>query len=990
MNDTTLSLAKTTQPTLSFVLERKQLFDKIDGTGAQRATWVAGSPGSGKTILVASYLAHSNRRALWYQLDSTDSDVATFFFYLRRTAIKHSKDANHALPELPATISDWSAYGRRLLREIFIRYNEPLVIVFDNYEALPPHSELHDVFTEMLAEVPQHSSLVFSGRLEPVQAFARARATNLLNVLHDEDTSLELDECRQLAELRHIDITDGDLERIYSVTTGWVTGTVLMLEHGRKGKTSTGKADNVSRDLLYDYFAAEIFHGFDTDTREFLLRVCWASRLSVQLAEKLSNNTSARQVLSNLSRNNYFVSERDDAEEIEFVIHPLLRDFLKRQALKQHGEIAVTEDQKHTALLLAESGYIEEAVELLAANLYWEPLEQLILAHASTLVGQGRSTLLASWLDQLPMDRLESHAGLLYLYGRARLPYSAREARRYFETAFRISSDSEDEDSRELLCCCGVMEAVLLEMDDYSLLDNWINILDDLVANEHESGDESLRARAAVILLLARAIRSPSSITSEKIRSVQRTLRATRSTISTQHYEGWLIISSMLAGNIEDAGQMLEQMQRDKGKEEAGTFHIMLSELAMLNDVLISSGTSAQLPLQEMHDSELDSASSTFALCVANRVHAFISRGELEQAAGWLEKLDQHSPGETRLVSFLCDFLGAWLAFYKNDLLRAHHLQRRAYKYALELGIPQFEVLSGAAFAQLLFLCDDKKAGIAQLRRVHSLAADIGNPLLEYMVLLVFAQLELAEGRTESAVNAMRYGMGLGRQHGYYQLPWWRHDQLADLCVESLRHGVETQYVRDIVAHHDLQPGVTPVDIADWPWPLRISTFGGLTITRHGNTHGAPEKGKGRPFLLLRILVSLGAREVPASRVADLMWPHVDDDYKTKSLTINLHRLRRLLGNDAAVLLVDGKLSLNDKLVWLDVWAFDALCSSIKETQPAEDPALLASLAERLERMYCGKFLFEDTETEAISQARDDLDNRYSEASDLLEMHLQK
>ncbi len=42
---------------------------------------VSGPPGSEKTTLVASYLDRRRSESCWYQLDPSDSDVATFFYY---------------------------------------------------------------------------------------------------------------------------------------------------------------------------------------------------------------------------------------------------------------------------------------------------------------------------------------------------------------------------------------------------------------------------------------------------------------------------------------------------------------------------------------------------------------------------------------------------------------------------------------------------------------------------------------------------------------------------------------------------------------------------------------------------------------------------------------------------------------------------------------------------------------------------------------------
>ena len=105
---TTVSLAKTTRPTLSMVVNRDRLFNQINAAQGSKALWINGPPGSGKTTLVASFIESRDTQALWYQLDNTDTDAASFFYYLRQSALKHSKDGNMEIPELPTNPDEWN------------------------------------------------------------------------------------------------------------------------------------------------------------------------------------------------------------------------------------------------------------------------------------------------------------------------------------------------------------------------------------------------------------------------------------------------------------------------------------------------------------------------------------------------------------------------------------------------------------------------------------------------------------------------------------------------------------------------------------------------------------------------------------------------------------------------------------------------------------------------------------------------------------------
>src|SRR3990172_9606728 len=75
--------AKVTRPKFSAILERKRIFFLIDRIRRRYPiVWVNGPPGSGKTVLVSSYLETRKIKHIWNQIDPRDSDVASLFYYI--------------------------------------------------------------------------------------------------------------------------------------------------------------------------------------------------------------------------------------------------------------------------------------------------------------------------------------------------------------------------------------------------------------------------------------------------------------------------------------------------------------------------------------------------------------------------------------------------------------------------------------------------------------------------------------------------------------------------------------------------------------------------------------------------------------------------------------------------------------------------------------------------------------------------------------------
>jgi DNA-binding SARP family transcriptional activator len=133
-----------------------------------------------------------------------------------------------------------------------------------------------------------------------------------------------------------------------------------------------------------------------------------------------------------------------------------------------------------------------------------------------------------------------------------------------------------------------------------------------------------------------------------------------------------------------------------------------------------------------------------------------------------------------------------------------------------------------------------------------------------------------------------------------------------------------------------------------------VQTFGGFRLLRHGEPLPATGKAQRRPLDLLKLLIACGGEQVSEARITDALWPRIDGDSAHRSFTSALHRLRKLLGDERAVVLHEGRVSLDRRYFWLDTWAFDALAA---EAEGAADPAAVEKLSERMLDLYRGPFM---------------------------------
>jgi len=96
---------------------------------------------------------------------------------------------------------------------------------------------------------------------------------------------------------------------------------------------------------------------------------------------------------------------------------------------------------------------------------------------------------------------------------------------------------------------------------------------------------------------------------------------------------------------------------------------------------------------------------------------------------------------------------------------------------------------------------------------------------------------------------------------------------------------------------------------------------------------------------------------VPVGRLAEVLWPEADGDLAHHSLVVALSRLRKLLGNEEALVLKEGCLSLSNRHCWVDVWAFERFLGQAEKARKEGKGTVAIRLYEKALSLYRGPFL---------------------------------
>jgi ATP/maltotriose-dependent transcriptional regulator MalT len=957
----TTAFAKSTRPELAGVIARRALFARLDGTAARTVAWIAGPPGFGKTTLAASYLEERSYRWAWYQVDDDDDDGQTFFHFLAHAMSKLLAPGGDLPTFGTAQAADLAAFARRFFRALFAAAVGPVALVLDNLHALRADSPLRLILEAGLPQLPRQCCVIVTSREAPPPSLARLQTSGAMVCLGADDLRMNAAELGEMSALRGRPLSPAAIDALQQRAEGWAAALVLMLEHDKLAGSSVQGTSDASPQAVFNYLAGEIFERFDALTQRLLLQLCVLPRVTIEVARALTGEDSAARILINLAHNDYFVRELVNQDSRVFVLHSLLREFLRHRAERDMPQALAPAALRRAALLLREQAQDDDAVPLLIACKDWPELAAVALAQAPTLLSQGRHGTLASWLDLLPPHLLATRPELMHTRGLALAEASPRVARRCFEEAYKAFKLRPEPESCQP-CCVGVITAILNEFDDLTALDHWLAEFDQCSGGR---GD-SLTQPPAV--LLARLWRDPGHSSVVRQRFARDSVRNLRLEVARS-------AAAWLAADFARSQAIASEV----AIEVAGGGGATALALAISDTLCALVDGQAALAVQHLQRgvaiAELEAIHGHDPWLQYLQVAVALLQGDLRAAQQGLDATDRRAL--RRGDRALNHQLRAWVAGASGERGQALREARHATELAVEAGLTWVEGLARVTTAQLLAEVGDRVGADAQIRAVQALAQRLGSSLLQLAAQFTQAAVALASGDEAAALVPLHAALVLSRDLGVCRVPGLTSDLMGTLCAAALRHGMAVEQARLLVSAGRLPPPLAALRLRRWPWAFELSTLGGFGLQRSGQAIEFSAKGPGRPVELLKVLISLGGENVRADLLADALWPHVDADYAHKSFTATLHRLRRIFGADDTLRLSDGRLSLNAGQFWLDTWALDHLLEEIDRVLRADElraaDRQLHVLVDESLALYRGPFLPDEAEQPAYIARREQL-----------------
>jgi LuxR family maltose regulon positive regulatory protein len=395
------------------LVERERLRPLLEQIPLHALTLVSAAAGFGKTTLLSSWARQCGYPVAWLSLDEQDNDAVHFWVYvitalqMRIPTLGEAALKMLQLPQVPPLTTVLAA----LINDLMLS-SEVFALVLDDYQFIDEHA-IHETLQFFLTHLPSQFHLVLAGRIDPPLALSRLRAQGNIVEIRDRDLRFtRIETASFLTNATGFTLADEQVTVLTQRTEGWIAGLRLaaLAMQTRADHSIFVQQLSGSQRFILDYMQEEVLDPLPANLQRFLLQSAVLDRLRADLCQAVTGEPASQQMLDTLERQNLFLEALDE-ERQWYRLHSLFRDVLRtRLQATQPEQIPLL--HQRAAHWYAKHENVSSAIGHALAAEDYNFAATLLEASATRMWLNGESTLLHSWLRQLPDEVVLSHARL--------------------------------------------------------------------------------------------------------------------------------------------------------------------------------------------------------------------------------------------------------------------------------------------------------------------------------------------------------------------------------------------------------------------------------------------------------------------------------------------------------------------------------------------------------------------------------------------------
>lgn len=908
-----------------------------DQSHNKKAIIIEAQAGQGKTTLAFQFLASRQNTFIWYQVGPEDSDPVQLLSSLLMNL--NANLTGFSSPQLTEILDeggigpmDLTRCTNILLQDLDKYLQQDIYLVFDDLHRIEYGAMTNKMLEYLVDTSPPQVHFVFISR-QPLEIKGTTiRNGSQIAYLNTTDLALSNEDIETLyAKVLKKEINRQDAIKIQEVTNGWIMG-IILASHPISGRSrfwqDSSRGTLLSKPPtghMLDYFQDEIFGQLPKKLHDFFLKFSFLQEIPAELAIEISAIDSFGKTLSDMTRENYFIYNLDDRQQV-FRFHHLFQEFLQQRAREKFSEAEIRQVYSQEAAYYRRQKITEKALTCYKNGGDYAAMEKLLREEGMDLLAKNKTLTLLNLLLSIPDETLFQYSWLTLFAGLIRIDFIPQTTLPFWDKA-RAHFTKTKEEMGEIIALSQTIYFHFVISGEYNKGAELLPRTETLFEKNQATLPVSIVIMAARNLASGYCFFMGDMDKARYFIEIARTLSVRHNIrnfiASTRFIQGYI---EMLCGNrakyLREA-EVCFSLFNDPlvGESNRLTLRIMnLCYLSMSGDFL-NFNHQQQTLQKSIAQTVVDQTVAAPYLYVWGSSNLY-SLGQTEKALELLEKgLEASSISATaHMQSQLLQWKAFGLALNGYNE-RAEKIIYEATQLREKAGGPFYiafhSIIAGAVYTRLK-LYDKART---HLEQGLALSQKIPSTFLVISALFNLSYQKYEMEGTEAALDDLESGLSLMKINGYQHFWSWEPLMMTKLFSVAVERDIEKDFVQSL-AKSRLRLSYTdngkPVPLLQFKLidSFGLGMSGKILLFSKDFTPFQRE--------LLGLLITAKGQRIPQERIQLELWPESSPENARKSFDTLLTRLRKLIAPHLP-LPVKHYLSLQKGILCLTNYEIDAL-----------------------------------------------------------------